>query len=186
MDRFEYAAGLFSVIVGLGLADLGVSAHRMMKHRSQVRWDPLALATVAYVVLLLISIWYDLWGLRPFPDITGFTFYVCLLGQLFLLFLLASASLPDEPSDGYDLFAYYDREQRYIWSLLLAFQIAFAALWLYFMLTLDSPILPRLHQVAVPLIGTVILLLVRRRAVQIPLLVVLFGFKAVDYVGTSL
>lgn len=39
MDRFEYAVGLISLIVGLALADISVSLHRPLKHRAEVRWD---------------------------------------------------------------------------------------------------------------------------------------------------
>lgn len=45
MDRFEYAIGLMSIIVGLGLANLAMSLHRVLKHRMQVRWDGLAVVT---------------------------------------------------------------------------------------------------------------------------------------------
>lgn len=186
MDRFEFAAGLFSLIVGLGLADMGISFHRLIKRRDAVRWNPLALATAAYAVLLLVTMWYDLWGLRAFPFTTNFWFYLGLLAELFVLFLFAAGTLPDDSIEGLDLYAYYDRQQRYLWTLLLIFQTAFTAHWVYFMLLLKLDILPRLHEVAVPLAGIGLLFLVRRRWLQIAVLVVLFVFKAIDYGGTSL
>jgi hypothetical protein len=186
VDRFEYAVGLFSIIVGLALADLGSSLHRLIKQRREVRWDPLAILTVAYVVLLLLTMWYDLWSIRAFGGTTSFAFLLTLLGELFVLFLLAAGSLPDEPCEGTDLVAFYNVQQTHLWTLLLIFQTAFAAHWLYFLVMLDISPWPRIHQIAVPIIGALALFLVRKRWVQIPVLVCLIAFKGADYVATSL
>jgi hypothetical protein len=186
VDRFEYVVGLFSIIVGLALADLGSSLHRLINDRSKVRWDPLAILTVAYVVLLLLAMWYDLWSIRSFEGTTSFLFLLTLLGELFVLFLLAAGSLPDEPHEGADLFAFYESHQTRLWTLLLIFQTAFAAHWFYFLVLLDISPWTRIHQVAVPIIGALVLLFVRKRWVQIPVLVCLLAFKGADYVATSL
>ena len=186
MDRFEYAVGLFSIIVGLALADVGSSLHRLIKVRSAVRWDLLAILTVAYVVLLLLAMWYDLWGIRGFGGTTSFGFLLTLLGELFVLFLLAAGSLPDDAREGTDLVAFYDGQQTHLWTLLLVFQAAFAAHWFYFLVLLDISPWPRIHQIAVPIVGALILLLVRKRWVQIPVLACLIAFKGADYIATSL
>lgn len=186
MDRFEYAVGLFSIIVGIALADLGSSLHRLIKQRREVRWDPLAILTVAYVVLLLLAMWYDLWSIRGFGGTTSFWFLLTLLGELFVLFLLAAGSLPDDAREGTDLVAFYDGQQTHLWILLLIFQTAFAAHWLYFLVLLDISPWPRIHQIAVPIVGALMLLLVRKRWVQIPVLVCLIAFKGADYIATSL
>lgn len=186
MDRFEYAVGLFSIIVGLALGDIGSSLHRLIKQRGEVRWDPLAMLTVAYVVLLLLTMWYDLWSIRGFGGTTSFWFLLTLLGELFVLFLLAAGSLPDEPHEGNDLVAFYDKQQTHLWVLLLIFQAAFAAHWLYFLVLLDISPWARIHQIAVPIGGALLLLLVRKRWVQMPVIVCLIAFKGVDYVATTL
>lgn len=186
MDRFEYAVGLFSIIVGLALADVGSSLHRLIKQRRAVQWDILAVLTVAYIVLLLLAMWYDLWSIRGFGGTTSFWFLLTLLGELFVLFLLAAGSLPDEPQEGTDLVAFYKVQQTHLWTLLLIFQAAFAAHWLYFLVLLDISPWPRIHQIAVPIGGALVLLLVRKRWAQIPVLLCLIGFKAADYIATSL
>ena len=40
---FEFALGLFSVLIGLAIADVAASFHRLMRARPRVRWDPLTL-----------------------------------------------------------------------------------------------------------------------------------------------
>lgn len=67
MDRFEYLIGLVSLIVGLGLADLATSLHRLIKQRTRTRWDGQTLATAALAAFTLIWIWYNVWDLRRFP-----------------------------------------------------------------------------------------------------------------------
>src|SRR2546426_2507657 len=45
---FEYALGLFTVLVDLAIADIALSVHRLIRHRSSVQWDPLALMATLY------------------------------------------------------------------------------------------------------------------------------------------
>jgi hypothetical protein len=37
--QFEYVVALAAVITGLGLSDVGVSLHRLLKRRAGVVWD---------------------------------------------------------------------------------------------------------------------------------------------------
>jgi hypothetical protein len=96
MDRFEYAIGLMSIIVGLGLAALAMSLHRLLKHRAQVRWDGLAMGTAAFAAFTLVRMWYQLWALRNLAEVTNLMFYISLILEMFLVFLAAAAALPDE------------------------------------------------------------------------------------------
>jgi hypothetical protein len=41
MRAFEYALGLFSVLIGLAIADIATSFHRLVRSRQGVTWDPL-------------------------------------------------------------------------------------------------------------------------------------------------
>ena len=135
MDRFEYAIGLISIIVGLGLADLAMSLHRLLKHRGLVRWDGLALCTAGFAGFSLIRIWYQLWLVRDFPEVTHLFFLISLLVDMFLIFLAAAATLPDEsdpPHLRWDLRAYYDVHARYIWTLLALFQGLYICHAIYF------------------------------------------------------
>lgn len=129
---FEYAMGLFSVLIGLAVADVATSFHRLMRHKQNVRWDPLTLAAALYALCMAIYMWFDIWGARHFAATRHFPFYVGLVGQLFVLFLTAAASLPDEADESTDLRAYYENNRRYYWSLLTLFQLGYTAFGLYF------------------------------------------------------
>lgn len=135
MDRFEYAIGLMSIIVGLGLADLAMSLHRLLKHRTQVRWDGLAIATAAYAAYTLIRMWYALWTVREVAVLTNLFFYISLILEMFVLFLAAAATLPDDSDpvhERWDLRAYHQHHARYIWTLFALFQVSFLGHLFYF------------------------------------------------------
>jgi hypothetical protein len=130
---FEYAIGLFSVLIGLAVADIATSFHRLMRVRQAVRWDPLAIAAALYVLCVAVYMWFDIWGVRHFGATRHFFFYLGLVAQLFVLFLIAAASLPDKAADDtLDLREYYAGNRRYFWSLLLLFQIGYTAFGAYF------------------------------------------------------
>lgn len=129
---FEYAMGVFSVLIGLAVADIATSFHRLLRRKAAVSWDPLALLATFYAMCLAVSMWFDIWGVRNFAATRHFLFYLVLVADLFVLFLIAAASLPDDASDGTDLRDYYAHNRRYFWSLVGIFQVAYLALGLYF------------------------------------------------------
>jgi hypothetical protein len=45
---FEYALDLFTVLVGLAIADIALSLHRLLRNASKVEWGPLALMAALY------------------------------------------------------------------------------------------------------------------------------------------
>ena len=118
MTPFQYVLPLVSVLVGLALADLAVSLHRLLRARRRVQWDWLPLATAALAALTSFYLWW------AFYNSQDDTFYRTLGGflpfaaQLVVLFLVNAAALPDEvPDGGIDLRAFYDANGPYFWSL---------------------------------------------------------------------
>jgi len=130
MRAFEYALGLYSVLIGLAIADIATSFHRLARSNVAVRWDPLALLAALFALLLAIGMWFDLWGVRNVTATRQFLFYLVMVAQLFLIFLIAAASLPDAAES--DLRGFYSRNRRYFWALVALFQICYVALGLYF------------------------------------------------------
>ena len=129
---FEYALGIFAVLIGLAVADIAASFHRLLRSKSQVRWDPLALLAAAYALCMAIYMWFDIWGVRHFELTRHFYFYMGLVAQLFILYLIAAASLPDETSGVIDLREYYARNRRHFWRLVALFQFVYFAFGVYF------------------------------------------------------
>lgn len=110
---------LITIIFGLMLTDLFASVHRLIRHRRRVRWHWLPLLVSWYVLTMILKNW---WGL-VFDEgddawASGWIFFY--YGHLLLLlYLVASAVLPDEvPADGLDLRKFYIENRRHFWGLL--------------------------------------------------------------------
>ena len=87
MRAFEYALGLFSVLIGLAVADIATSLHRLLRSKHTVVWDPLALLAAAYALLTAVGMWFDLWGVRNVAGARQFFFYLLMVASLFVVFL---------------------------------------------------------------------------------------------------
>lgn len=129
---FEYALGVFAVLIGLAVADVATSFHRLARSRYPVAWDPLCLLAAFYALCLAVGMWFDLWGVRQFAETRHFFFYLWLVALLFVLFLIAADSLPDEAGEACDLSAHYASNRRYFWTLVVIFQVGYLLNGLYF------------------------------------------------------
>jgi hypothetical protein len=167
---FEYAIGVFAVLIGLAIADIATSFHRLLRSKSPVAWDPLALGAALYALCMAIYMWFDLWGVRNFAATRHFLFYLFLFAQLFVLFLVAASSLPDEASASIDLREFYAANRRTFWFLAALFQFGYVAAGFYFMG--GMPNLPTLitavvlAQMIAPLVLSLVLLATKSRAVH--------------------
>src|SRR5262249_49021149 len=95
MSVADYVSVFSAIIIGIAVADLAASFHRLMRNRAVIRWDWLALALVALVLLNLVSAWWasSLWY-RGIKDMT-IASYLPDLAMLLILFLAAATILPD-------------------------------------------------------------------------------------------
>ncbi len=122
MTPFEYILPLISVLVGLAVADLAVSLHRLLRARRRVRWDWLPLATALTAVLAVLEVWWNLYATQDDPFFSALGGFLLFAAQLIILFLLNAAALPDEvPAEGLDLRAFYDQNGPLFWSLYAAY-----------------------------------------------------------------
>lgn len=178
MSPFEYLLALVSILIGLAVADLSTSLHRLLRARQRVRWDWLALAAALLVMLLVLEFWWVFYSLGTAAVFMQYGAFLLLAASLVSMFLLASAALPDAvPDEGVDLHAYYRGNARYVWTLF--------ALFVFLMIAVeavahpDGPVLAVLTQrslfnlLLVALLGS--LAFVRHRgyhAILVPLLLV--------------
>jgi hypothetical protein len=58
-------------------------------------------------------VWFDLWGVRNVAGTRHFFFYLLMVANLFVVFLIAASSLPDDPESGRDLREFYSRNRQY-------------------------------------------------------------------------
>lgn len=118
----EYLILFSAILIGLAVADLSLSLHRLLRSGRDIEWHPIVPAFAFIVLCLILNLW---WGLyREFSQTTEITFLE-FLPQVFMLltlFLLAAASLPDErlPA-GSSLRDYYLDNRRQIWGLVACY-----------------------------------------------------------------
>jgi hypothetical protein len=166
---FEYAIGLFSVIIGLAVADIATSFHRLVRRGPRVDWDPLTLLAALYALWILI-------GLSR-----HFLLFVSIFAELFVLFLVAAASLPDELEANVALRAYYDSNRRYFWSLIVLYQLGFAGHGAYFYTHgLQAPWVHLASNFVIPLVVPIVLLVTKSPVVHYVGIAVLFAVTGMD------
>lgn len=112
MGTFEYITALVAVVIGLAIADLATSLHRLLRHRKVVRWDWVSPLAALLILAELFNLW---WRWRGFTGTTTgevVPYFVALI----LIYLTASITLPDEvPEEGLDLGRYFDENRSYFW-----------------------------------------------------------------------
>jgi hypothetical protein len=122
MEPFEFILSFASILVGLALADIAASLHRLLRARARIRWDWLPLAATGLVVMTVIQFWWAFYGIGRAAAWTSYGRFLPLVALLIVMFLLASAALPDEVVAGEtDLSAYYAENSRYFWTLFSLF-----------------------------------------------------------------
>ena len=191
MRAFEYALGLFSVLIGLAIADVATSFHRLLRSRQAVTWDPLALLGALYALLIAVGMWFDLWGVRDVTGARHFFFYLIMVADLFVVFLIAAASLPDDPASVPNLREFYSWNRQYFWALIALFQLGYILLGLYFAGGLLSRAPPYYRiafatQMGVLFLVPVALALLKSRALHYCGLIILFATAAWHYAPYSI
>lgn len=119
MDLAAHVSVFVGIIVGIAVADLGLSLHRLLVPKGPVRWDWLSPGLALLMMLNLVGIW---WGTYSwYSDAGRFSMSAFLpdVAMLMLNFLAAAAALPDDvPAEGIDLRAHYWRVSRYFWTIM--------------------------------------------------------------------
>lgn len=119
MSIAEFVLGFVAIIIGLGVADLLTSLHKLLRAGRRVKWH-WATPTLAILMLLLtLILWW--WSFVWFSDIASQTiaeffprFLVLVVG-----FLMMAAALPDDvPDGGIDLAQFYRSSRVHRWSLI--------------------------------------------------------------------
>ena len=132
MNPFDYSLGLLTILMGLALADVCFSFHKLAVHARTIQWDGRPLIAAVLIIVECVRLWFGQWTLRNSPTALTFPIYFGLFVQMLLLVLLASASLPDEPGDNCSLAAVYEQRRRYFWGLFAAYHMMYFAFWLIF------------------------------------------------------
>jgi hypothetical protein len=121
MSLDEFVLAFTGVVIGLGVADLLTSFHKLLRAGSRVKWDWLTLLYATYMLFGLVIFWR--WQFGYPPEGQTFTIIYFLPNFLFLAlaFLMVASALPDDvPPEGIDLRDFYFRTVVHRWGLLAA------------------------------------------------------------------
>lgn len=178
MSLFEFTFGLSAVILGLALAHMASTVSKLAMAGRRVRWAPEPLLLSAIVVLVIIAVWLNQWGVRNQAE-TTYGLVMLQVGKLILPFMAATFVLPDAvPDEGpVDLYAHYDRTRALTFGALI---VGLWAFWLHFVIAWAGGQIPEQGPMTVwSVITTVpweysliygVLIAVRRRWVNVVLL----------------
>lgn len=118
MSVSEYISVFVSIIVGVGVADLLISFHRLLRAGSLVRWYWLVPALAVYMLLVIVAFWWGTFYWLTHVRSLSMLQFLPNLSTAIAIFLLASAILPDEvPEQGIDLKVWYLANMRQVWIL---------------------------------------------------------------------
>ena len=184
MSPFDYALGLVSILVGLALADVAASLHRLLRQARLVRWDGRVVLCVILVIITITGMWFEVWSIRSVKAVLSYPFYLSLFLEFMVLFLVCAACLPDEPEESCDLRAFYEGNRAYLWSLFGLFQTSFFLHWIYFAgLHLSNHWRTLLFGawVGLPLLVFVLLAMIRSRWFHYIALLTLIAYRLCNY-----
>jgi hypothetical protein len=120
MSPFEHLAVLISIVLGLAIAQLLTTAHRLVLARQRVRfyWLPVTWAVLLFITQ--VEWWWGIFALRGVTSWNFFYFLFILLSPV-TLYLATASVLPDvEPGQRYDLREYYYANRAWFFSLVAA------------------------------------------------------------------
>jgi len=115
MSYFEFIMVMFSIIVGLGIADLLNNIARQLRAGKDCEGYWLQSLVVVAVLLGLLQQWWESWGLQSVEH-WGFLFVLMFLAGPIGLYLVAHLLFPRRMSGG-DLEQHYFSVFRQIWVI---------------------------------------------------------------------
>jgi hypothetical protein len=119
MSIADFVLAFVGIIIGLGVADLLVSLHKLLRAGSRVKWHWATPALAGLMLLVTLVMWWRsfLW----FSGLASETIAAFLprFLAMIIVFLMMAAALPDDvPEDGIDLRQFYLSSRVHLWSLM--------------------------------------------------------------------
>jgi len=78
MSPFDYALGLLTILMGLALADVAFSFHKLAVRAKDIRWDGRPVIAAVLVLLECVRLWFGQWTLRDSASALTFPVYLGL------------------------------------------------------------------------------------------------------------
>ncbi|HEY1711154.1 MAG TPA: hypothetical protein VGG10_23005 [Rhizomicrobium sp.] len=131
MSYFEYEAIYFGIIVGLALANILTSLHKLIEAGKRVHWGWMAPASAAFAATLTINEFWSLWLSKGHDPLRTILAWYPLAMAFALLFLMCAASLPDDAAEGeVDLAHFYIENRRRFWGFSTALHALNLLTWM--------------------------------------------------------
>ena len=121
MSIADFVLGFVAIIIGLGVADLLTSLHKLLRAGRRVKWHWATPALAILMLLVTLALWW--WSFVWFSGVASATIADFLPKFLVLIvgFLMMAAALPDDvPDSGIDLAQFYVSSRVHLWSLMSA------------------------------------------------------------------
>lgn len=164
MQPFDYLVVLVAILIGLAIADLVISAHKLLRASKRVKWHWASPACGVLALLAVLRQFWVFWHRRD--DAAGMTLigFLPVVGLLILLFLATAAALPDEvPAEGLDLKQFYLANRRHFWGLTAAWFVGVVVYNDVIARMRGLPLFPILQAVNAASVAIIISLMVVRR-----------------------
>jgi hypothetical protein len=119
MSIADFVLAFVGIIIGLGVADLLVSVHKLLRAGRRVKWHWATPVLAILMLLVTLVLWW--WSFVWFSDIQSETIaaFFPRFGVLIAAFLMMAAALPDDvPDSGIDLRQFYFSSRIHLWSLM--------------------------------------------------------------------
>lgn len=124
----EYLSVFLAIIVGLAVADLVTSLHKLIRARARVQWDWISLVLALVMLLQTLAFWWASFRWYQGADEMTIGRFLPDLVVALLLFLTVAAVLPDEvPPAGLSLRQHYLDNASYFWTLLILMGVVVTA-----------------------------------------------------------
>jgi hypothetical protein len=99
MDAFTYLSVLYSIILGLAIAQLLQGLGRVIQYRQRVRLYWPSLTWVGLLVVIDVQAWWATFGRRSYSN-WNFLFFLVVLIQPIGLYLVSALVLPEFSGEG--------------------------------------------------------------------------------------
>lgn len=120
----EYIILFAAILVGLAVADLALSLHRLLRSGRSIRWTPLVPLLALIVLCLVLNMWWALFRNYTGLEDISFLRFLPEVAVLLVLFLLSASALPDKELDpGSDLGTWHDNNRSHFWGLFAAYLV---------------------------------------------------------------
>jgi len=118
----EYLIIFAAILIGLAVADLSLSLHRLLRQGRAIVWHPIVPVTGFIVLTLILNLWWGLYNGLSDETEMGFITFLPTVFMLLTLFLLSAAVFPDEKLEpGASLLDFYLENRTQFWGLLATY-----------------------------------------------------------------